>query len=499
MAQGNQIQAMPADAAPLPRPRTTTIKNLPTILPERGKIKIGRKGAVTKSKAGNEFQPPQKLDHFIVTTMVRGQDGNFVRDEAVHAEIGDKPRSIPIRLLYDDPTLNFQSRYSAYKGRTMWCTGDGETALRLTPDGKGRASCPCPCLRAEPGYEGSDKCKMNGRLQALVGSAATVGGVHTFRTTSFNTITGITASLQFIRSITGGPLAGIPLNLTVSPKETTAPDGKTQTVYVVGIEYAGTIDALEDHAHRIALRRATAGIRIEQVEQEARALLALPAPENNAPFADDDADDVVDEFYSEQAEASVNPPPRPTRAALDDRQSEPSINVEAPVFSVPMIGGEYEDIEGADDAITALLSTAEAIVKERGKFMAWLAAAKPAIDAIHDAEGPRSDNARRLHSGIELLRSAWEAQQRAGQATQNADKPASAPTRSIERYRFQPLKGNAIPDLSPDDFAHQIREAAGSMSKRDREALRDVNHHCLDRLRTEQDGLWDGVSNVLGI
>lgn len=80
-----------------------------------------------------------------------------------------------------------------------------------------------------------------------------------------------------------------------------------------------------------------------------------------------------------------------------------------------------------------------------------------------------------------------------------ADGIQPARQRSIERYRFQPLKGNAIPDLSPDDFAHQIREAAGSMSKRDREALRDVNHHCLDRLRTEQDGLWDGVSNVLGI
>lgn len=108
---------------PDPR-RSLSIKGLMPGLVERGKIKIGIKGRTTESGRGKEFQPPQKLDHFIVTTLQRAPDGNFVRDEAVHARIGDRPTEIPIRLLYDDSELDFQSRYVCFRGKTMWCSGD---------------------------------------------------------------------------------------------------------------------------------------------------------------------------------------------------------------------------------------------------------------------------------------------------------------------------------------------------------------------------------------
>lgn len=48
------------------------LRNLAPRLAERGKIKIGIKGAKVTSRSGNEFQPPQKLDHFVVTTLERG-------------------------------------------------------------------------------------------------------------------------------------------------------------------------------------------------------------------------------------------------------------------------------------------------------------------------------------------------------------------------------------------------------------------------------------------
>ena len=47
--------------------RPGSIKNLTPGLVERGKIKIGMKGAARQSRSGNTFQAPQKLDHFIVT------------------------------------------------------------------------------------------------------------------------------------------------------------------------------------------------------------------------------------------------------------------------------------------------------------------------------------------------------------------------------------------------------------------------------------------------
>ena len=77
-----------------------SIKGMIPALPERGKIKIGRKGRMVTSKQGNEFQPPQKLNHFIVTTLERAEDGNFIRDEEIHKIIGDEPKKIPVRLLY---------------------------------------------------------------------------------------------------------------------------------------------------------------------------------------------------------------------------------------------------------------------------------------------------------------------------------------------------------------------------------------------------------------
>jgi len=57
------------------------IKNLTPGLPEVGKIKIGYKGEEMTSKGGKRFQPPKKLDHFLITGLERGADGNFLRNE----------------------------------------------------------------------------------------------------------------------------------------------------------------------------------------------------------------------------------------------------------------------------------------------------------------------------------------------------------------------------------------------------------------------------------
>ena len=56
------------------------IKNLIPSLPEHGKIKAGTKGEEVVSSQGNKFRLPKKLDHFIITTTERDQDGNLVLD-----------------------------------------------------------------------------------------------------------------------------------------------------------------------------------------------------------------------------------------------------------------------------------------------------------------------------------------------------------------------------------------------------------------------------------
>jgi hypothetical protein len=325
------------------RNQPMTIKNLIPRLAERGKIKLGMRGPQTQSQQGKAFPRPVKLDHFRVVTMQRGQDGNYIRDDRLHEMLGDKPMEIPVRLLYDDPALNFQSSYACYRGRTLWCRGDGNEASRLGDDGK-RFYVPCTCERAMPDYKGQDRCKMNGKLSVIIDGAEIVGSIWSFRTTSYHSINNITSALRAIRTVSGGVLAGVLLFLTVRAQQATAPDGAQQTIYVASLEYRGTESSLRQLGVNIALERATAHLRIEHIEDEARRFL-LPAPDD-APLPGDDADDIVEEFYPEQAEAAPvvaeNAPPRPTRESVKTEIAEAQAKQperEEPVF-------EFYDAQG---------------------------------------------------------------------------------------------------------------------------------------------------------
>jgi len=286
------------------------IKGLSPSLPERGKIKIGKKGRVVKSRdKGTEFQLPEKLDHFLITGLERDSDGNFTKDKEAHKLLGEQPKSIPVRLAYDDPVLNFPTRRACYRGRDLWCSGDGEVAQRMQDDGK-RLEMECPCELGASDYTGKTPCKMNGSLSVLIDGLGGVGGVWRFRTTSYNTIVGLLSSMAFLRTITGGPLADVPLNLTVQPKQVTTPQGKTQTIYRVSLEYAGEMQALREAGHTIALQRTTTHVSIDNIEAEARHALAFMP--SDAPLPGDDNADVTDEFYPEQAaEAEGAVPDRP--------------------------------------------------------------------------------------------------------------------------------------------------------------------------------------------
>lgn len=274
------------------------VKNLMPGLVERGKIKIGMKGEWRKSQGGRDFQLPTKLDHFVITNMVRGEDNNFTRDESLHQALGDKPTSIPVRLLYDAIELNFQTRYSCYRGTTLLCFGNGETGNPMKDAATGaRGECGCPCNHQDPKYTGPDKCKINGTLSVMVDQAGTVGGVWKFRTTSYNSVVGILSSLVLIKRISGGALAGIPLDLTIQPKTVANPlDGKMQTIYVVGVEFRGSVKQLQDTGYQIALEYKKHDLRIGHLEGEARRLLAVDAAAFN-----ESPEEIEKEFYSPEA------------------------------------------------------------------------------------------------------------------------------------------------------------------------------------------------------
>jgi hypothetical protein len=290
--------------------KSPIIRNLLPGLTEIGKIKIGRKGELRKTNDGREWRVPVKLDHFVVTTLERDKNDNFVIDERIMKLLGENQKRIPMRLLYDALELNFLSRYSCYHGKTLWCSGDGRGAFRTNAQGI-KEPVTCPCGREQPGYKGPEKCKMNGALSCIIDGADVVGGVWKFRTTGYNSTVGIMSSLLLIQAMSGGLLAGLDLDMTIQPKVGTDPDGKSVTIQVVGIQFRGSIQALHKKALEIASSNADFRIRLANVEVEARKMIGVDAE------LIDQAADIVEEFHPDQEPApQLVDPTKPPVVAL---------------------------------------------------------------------------------------------------------------------------------------------------------------------------------------
>ena len=273
-------------------------------LAEVGKIKIGGKGRTRTSQKGNQYRLPVKYDHFVITTNFRDANGDFTPDREIMKKIasmtGQDPQKLtrlPVVLLFDDPTMNFFVRYSCYKGNSPWCVGDGQKALRQMNGAPQQV--PCPCERSAPNYQGNERCKVYGRLAVVLRGVERLGGCWMFRTTSWNTCKNILSAMHLFRQITGGILAGIPLEMTINPKTVITPEGKQQTVWVVNLEFPGTWEQLAEHGLRIHRKRLEYRIKAEMLEDQVRRQLAalpgLPEDEEGGVTPED----IQEEFYPE--------------------------------------------------------------------------------------------------------------------------------------------------------------------------------------------------------
>lgn len=332
------------------------ILNRPVRLAERGKIKIGGLGETRKSQEGKEYRLPIRFDHFVVTTMERDAKGDFVHDVELMKIIGEETEQppnkltrLPIRLIWNDPALDLATRYVAYAGKSVWCSGNGVDANRLEgKSGNKYKSVKCPCERIEQGYSvPAPICKIAGLLSLLIEGAPGVGGVWKFRTGSFNSVDGLVGSLAFMQGITGGQLANIPLDLVLNSKQGTRPDGKTQKIFFVSIEFRGSIDDLREKGYKVALENSQANLRIEHIEAEARKSMETVSPnqvfegENTAEDAQEFApeDEGLEAQSIEEQEAPPLIPPESETQKPSRRKSKPA---EAPQ---PPGKGEAEPVE----------------------------------------------------------------------------------------------------------------------------------------------------------
>ena len=291
------------------------LKGLSITPPILGRISIG------KVVERNGKRLPEKDDQFTITSQVQNPSGWLPHplDEGFRQEQGGKLRSIPIRLLFNDPDLNFRADYSLFDrttGRPL-CVGNGETAKGLTTEGMKEYPCPSPAA-CELGRKGG--CKPYGRLNVSIGDEDPLGSF-IFRTTGFNSIRTLVARLQYFRAISGNRLSCLPLELRLRGKSTRQSHG-TPIYYVdITVRTGMSLEEALVESKRFEEQRQAAGFDQEALEVSARQGLANGAFEES----EEEGQSVVEEFFEPnggEVVSSSHVSPHPTlQAKLDAKVS----------------------------------------------------------------------------------------------------------------------------------------------------------------------------------
>lgn len=216
--------------------RFTQIKGLSENrrLPRMGKIRLGIR---MKKKAADNRCKHEKGATCNFCTYPKETE-YFVVPPEVAKVYGDKPTELDIMLPVNDLNVIFPQAYEMYgSGRGLFCSGDGETAIRLNPETKSFDERKCPCEYLE-----QKKCSQRAHLLAIL-PMVSPGGVYQFDTSSINSIIDINSSLEYVQAMIGR-FAMVQLKIKRIPTQTHH-DGKKQTHYTMKIEPVGDFNDLK--------------------------------------------------------------------------------------------------------------------------------------------------------------------------------------------------------------------------------------------------------------
>ena len=263
------------------------LKGLAITPPVVGRITIGR----VVEKNGKRL--PEKDDQFTITSQMQHASGWLFHplNESLRKATTGKLRSIPVRMLFNDPDLNLRAEYSLFDRKTgrPVCVGNGETCRRVTDGGITSMGCPTPdgCAFGEIGG-----CKPYGRLNVTIGDEDELGSF-IFRTTSFNSIRTLSARLQYFSAVSDGLLACLPLELKLRGKSTTQ-SFRTAIYYVdLGVRAGSSLEEAILQARELDARRKAAGFNQAALDAAARAGFANGAFEDSP----DERAAIAEEFY----------------------------------------------------------------------------------------------------------------------------------------------------------------------------------------------------------
>jgi hypothetical protein len=276
------------------------IKGLAITPPILGRISIG------KMVEKNGKRIPEKDDQFTITSQIQNKDSGWVKhplDEQLRAKApNQKLRSIPVRMIFNDPELNLRAEYSLFDRQTgrPVCVGNGETCQRRTNQGVEQHPCPSPdlCPMAQGG-----NCKPYGRLHVNLDESDELG-TFIFRTTGFNSIRTLAARLNYYHAASNGLLSCLPLQLTLRGKSTT--QSYRTPVYYVDLTLRDGVHLQEaiHTAREIDQQGKQAGFNQEALDQMARQGYGNAMFEMNV----EEGLDLVEEFYADENAESEHSP-----------------------------------------------------------------------------------------------------------------------------------------------------------------------------------------------
>jgi len=271
------------------------IKGLALTPPILGRISIG------KVVERNGKRLPEKDDQFTITTQVQNKDGwlpHPLDEDLRKGTTNGKLRSIPVRMLFNDPELNMRAAYTLFdrtKGRPL-CVGDGDTCRRLQNGGVETLPCPSP----DACEIGRGACKPFGRLNVRLPGDDELGSF-IFRTTGFNSIRTLAARLSYFSAVSGSRLAYLPLELRLRGKSTTM-SHRAPIYYVdLTLREGMTLTDAVTQAAQLEDQQRQAGICQDDLDAAARAGFGNGFSEESV----EDTPALVEEFFTEDADAHV--------------------------------------------------------------------------------------------------------------------------------------------------------------------------------------------------
>ena len=236
-------------------------------------------------------------------------DSANVHEEAPSkaAAVRAKLRSIPVRVLFNDPALNLRANYTLFDRATARpiCVGDGQTCKRMTAKGIESMPCEGPDLCALA-IEGG--CKPFGRFHVRIDHPdCQADALSTFvlRTTGINSMRTLLTRMQYLQAVSGGLLAYLPLEIRLRAKST-AMSRRTPIYYVdIGIRDGISLDTAIGQAMDAAENSKKTGHNQDALENAARTGYALGLFEELSA----EAAEIVQEFYPSSSDAVIGSEP----------------------------------------------------------------------------------------------------------------------------------------------------------------------------------------------